>query len=117
MVCILGFYKRRPELSPAAFHDHWRNIHGPLIRDTPNVARHILRYVQHHLGELADPRLPAIDGIGYDGFSETWFADLDAFETMLAEPDFRQIVHVDAARFVDLTATRVAVIDEPHRVI
>src|SRR4051794_22365407 len=72
MIILLGFYKRRPDLTWEQFSDHWRNVHGPLLRDTPEASRYIKRYVQHHIR----PRSPSLAGVGsldFDGFSEAWF--------------------------------------------
>jgi len=117
VICILGFYRRHPELSPTEFSRYWREVRGPLIRDTPAVARHIARYTHHHLPDVSESWLSGVSPLGFDGFYETWFADGDAFRAMLAEPDFRGIVHADAGRFVDLRATRVIVRDDPVAMI
>ncbi len=43
MIKLIAFLKRRSDLTSEEFHEHWRNVHGPLIATTPDVARHIHR--------------------------------------------------------------------------
>jgi uncharacterized protein (TIGR02118 family) len=68
---MLVFLKRRPDLSPEAFHTYWRDVHGPIGAAVPGV----LRYVQHHAipNLYKGGRQPP-----YDGVAQTWFDDLEA---------------------------------------
>src|SRR4029078_2347055 len=38
---MLVFVKRRSDLSPEAFHDYWRDVHGPLGAQVPGVRRYV----------------------------------------------------------------------------
>src|SRR6478609_9173579 len=71
MITNLTMFKRRPDLSPEAFHTYWRDVHGPLGARVPGVRR----YVQHHAVSnlYAAGREPV-----YDGVAQTWFDDLAA---------------------------------------
>lgn len=62
MIVLLGFSRRDRGLSGEQLSDHWRNIDGPLLRDTPAEGQLIRRYAQRHLKPNADhPRsLPAL---------------------------------------------------------
>ena len=110
MIVLLGFYKRRSDLSWEQFSDHWRNIHGPLLRDTPATARHIRRYVQHHL--RPNPAYPEA-ALPFDGFSEVWFESMDARKEMHGDPVYQALMPADEVLFLDLTATRMHMIDMP----
>ena len=72
------FVKRRDGMSHEEFLDYWRNRHGPLIRDTPELARWTKRYVQH----AAHPK----DSSGYDGVAVQEFASWDDFIAMITGP-------------------------------
>ena len=72
------FVKRREGMSHDEFLDYWRNHHGPLIRDTPELARWTKRYVQH----AAHPK----DSSGYDGVAVQEFASWDDFIAMITGP-------------------------------
>jgi uncharacterized protein (TIGR02118 family) len=109
MIVLLGFYKRRPDLTWDQFSDHWRNVHGPLMRDTPEAARYIRRYVQHHI--RPNPLSPGVASLDFDGFSEAWFDSVESREKMHQQPIFKEIMYPDEAKFLDMTATRVSMID------
>ena len=47
MVKLVAFLKRREGMTRDEFYEHWEGTHGPLIRSTPELARHIVRYEQH----------------------------------------------------------------------
>lgn len=113
MIISLGFYKRRPDLSWEQFSDHWRDVHGPLLRDTPETAQHIRRYVQHHLR----PYPGAASGLGFDGFSEVWFDDIQAREAMHSHPEVLANVKPDLQEFLDVSVMRTLVLDEQAYII
>jgi uncharacterized protein (TIGR02118 family) len=110
MIVLLGFYRRRPDLSWEQFSDHWRNVHGPLLRDTPATASRIRRYVQHHLRPNPDHPEAALP---YDGFSEVWFDSVDDRKAMHGDPVYQALMPADEALFLDLSATRLHMIDMP----
>lgn len=108
MFVVLGFYKRKPGMTHEAFSDYWRDMHGPMIRNHPDVARHIKRYVQHHL-QPSDmgTTLP----LEFDGFSETWYESRADREALQACPGFLNEIVPDEAVFLDLSQTRTAMFD------
>ena len=93
-VTLHAFLVRRPGLTHEEFLAYWRERHGPLIRDTPALARHLLRYEQHAAlpGERA--------GSDYDGVAVQVFASWDDFLAMLSEPE-AQLMRDDEANFLD----------------
>jgi uncharacterized protein (TIGR02118 family) len=68
---MLVFVKRRPDLTPEAFHAYWRDVHSAFGAAVPGVRR----YVQHHALPSAykGGREPV-----YDGVAQTWFDGLEA---------------------------------------
>lgn len=108
-VRLFAFVKRRADLSREQFLDHWRNVHGPLIRDTPGLAARIVRYEQH----AARPD----DRSGWDGVAMQEFATWEDFVAMLADPA-ADAMRADEGAFLDpgsikvvFTEDRVVVID------
>ncbi len=73
--------KRRPDLTPAAFHRHWEVIHGPLAAEIPQIQR----YVQSHtrLSAYRDGRTPVLDGVAL-----TWFTGTAAMRETPATPAY-----------------------------
>lgn len=113
MVKLFAFIRRRPGLGIEEFRDHWRDVHGPLIRDTPELARHVVRYEQHP--RHRDDALSGTDGI--DGVAVQWFDSIDGFVSFISEPAYRDLIAPDERRFLDVDAIEFLVTDEPDVVI
>lgn len=112
MITLHALLIRRPDLTHEEFLDHWHTRHGPLIRDTPGLARHLLSYVQH-------PVTPSAGELGLDGFdgiTVQTFADWDAFMAFATGPD-AHLMNDDMASFLDVDALRVTVTEEPVTVV
>lgn len=108
MFVVLGFYRRKPGLSHEAFSSYWRDVHGPLIRNHPEVSRYIKRYVQHHLSPSDMGRTTPLE---FDGFSETWYESRADREALQASAAFVEDIVPDEAVFLDLSRTRTAMFD------
>ncbi len=108
MVKLTCLVRRKSGMSPADFHEYWRDRHGPLVASTKS-GRHVLRYLQHHraLGDYG----PEDDG-GYDGVTEQWFASMDEYEAHIAEDDFAT-VWADLPKFLDVDKLAFVVTEEP----
>jgi len=115
MIINLGFYKRRSDLTHEQFANHWTGVHGPLIRSIPHIDTYLFRYVQHHIVPEPGHALPG--GMEFDGFSEAWFYSLEARDALFALPFFQKEVIEDEARFIDMSATRLHLIDEQRTII
>lgn len=111
MICILGFYKRKPGLTHEQFLAHWKDVHAPLAVKTPALAKYIRKYVQHQLEDA--PIMPAVVSLGFDGFSETWVDKLEDYMAMRNETAFKELMGPDAHLFIDMTASRVMMYDTP----
>ncbi len=114
MIITLSFYKRLPGLTGEQFSDHWRNVHGPLLRDTPDSRRYLRRYIQHHIRPNtafdADP-LP------FDGFSEVWYDNIEQRKELFSLPVFKEVFIPDEEKFIDRSRTTVSMIDRQATII
>lgn len=113
VVKLVALLRRKPELTDAEFIEHWRDRHGPLIRDTPTIAQHILRYEQH--ARYSDSPWAGSDGV--DGVAVQWFKNYAAWEAFLAEPDYARLIAPDEARFLDTSTIRFMICAPPTIVI
>lgn len=95
MVTLHALLVRRADLTHEQFLTHWREVHGPLIRDTPELARHVVRYEQHAVEEGRRGGTP-----GYDGLAVQVYRSWEDFLAMLEEPAARTMAD-DEARFLD----------------
>ncbi len=95
---LFAFVKRKEGMSREDFLDYWRNQHGPLIRDTPELADRVQRYVQH----ASAPQ----DGSGWDGVAVQDFASWDDFLAMLEGPA-GEAMRADEANFLDPSSIKV----------
>ncbi len=82
---------RRPGTTVEEFREHWRTGHAAVNRDTPSIARHILRYEQN----------VAQDGSEFDGVTIQWFENTRAFFAMATEPEYATVVAPDEAELLD----------------
>jgi len=112
MVRLTCLLRRKPGLTPEEFHDHWRNVHGPLVARTKSGS-YVIRYEQHPrpLSEY-----PAEDDGGYDGVTMQWFRSSADFAASIAEPDYAEI-DADVATFLDTDRLEFIITDEPIVVI
>lgn len=109
MFISLNFFVRKKGLTWKEFSRHWSGVHAPLLTGTPSIARHMRRYVQHHLKPNATQ--PNSQPLAFDGFAETWFDSEEDRRLMLAEPEFARIVTPDTHHFIELTVVRTAMSD------
>ena len=108
---VLGFYKRRPDLSHDEYIMYWRDVHGPLLRDTPSINKYLLRYVQHDLRR--NEAQSSVGALHFDGMSEVWYKEGADRSALLAEPFFTTKIVPDEANFIDLTQTRTSMYSQP----
>ncbi len=109
MVRLTCMLRRKAGMTPAEFHEHWRNVHGPLVLSTKSGS-HVARYEQHPR-PLSD--YSGDDDPGYDGVTIQWFASMDDYRAQLAEEDFA-VVWADIERFLDTDRLEFVVTEHPH---
>ena len=95
MVTLFAYLVRREGMTHEEFLEYWRTKHGPLIRDTPALAKHLVRYEQH-------ARIPGRRGGApeFDGVAVQSFGSWDDFMAMLSEPE-AQLMTDDENNFLD----------------
>ncbi len=112
MVRLTCLLRRKEGLTPAEFHAHWGDVHGPLIAASLS-GRHVVRYEQH-------PRpLDGYDGdsdAGFDGVTVQWFESMDTYRAHMGEPDFPDI-WADIERFLDTDRLHFIVTEHPRVVM
>jgi hypothetical protein len=114
MIKLIALLKRNPVLTREEFHAHWRDVHGPLIRDTPDLARHIVRYEQHPR-LAADYDRPGTDE--WDGVAIQWLESFDSLIAFVSEPAYRDILSADEKHLLDMDNIQVVFTEEPRVVI
>ncbi len=107
-VRLFAFVARKEGTSREEFLDHWHGTHGPLIRDTPELNRHLVAYEQHPA--RADDRSE------WDGVAVQQFASWDDFIAMISGPA-GQVMRDDEANFLDHSHLQVVFTDEPVVVV
>jgi uncharacterized protein (TIGR02118 family) len=112
MVRLTCLLRRKDGLTPAEFHAHWRDVHGPLIAASRS-GRHVVRYEQHPrpLEDYAGDDDPGLDGV-----TVQWFESMDAYRAHMREADFADI-WADIGRFLDTDRLHFVVTEHPHVVM
>jgi uncharacterized protein (TIGR02118 family) len=96
-------------LTPAEFHDHWKNVHGPLIARSRSGS-HVIRYEQNPrpLDDYRDDD----DRSGYDGVTVQWFPSMAEYHAHMSEDDFPEVM-ADIANFLDVEHLDFVVTEKP----
>lgn len=108
MVTLHALLVRRSDLTHDQFLAYWHDVHGPLIRDDPALAGHLLTYHQHPL----DPAAVTLGLDGFDGITVQTFADWEAFATFATQAA-SEVMNADMANFLDVDRLRVTVTSDP----
>lgn len=113
MVRLISFLKRKPGTTHEEFLQHWREVHGPLIKNS-TAANYVSRYEQHPAA-WPEPgsSLPEPD---FDGVTIQEFASVEAYWAHMSEPDFPAMMD-DIAKFMDTSTIHWVITDQPTVVI
>ena len=87
MITSIIFLRRRPGLSRAAFHEHWRERHAPLVLRLPGLRR----YVQN---------FPLDADAVFDGIAESSFDDAQAMKALAQSAGYAAVL-ADEPGFID----------------
>ena len=105
MVRLITHLKRRAGMSQEDFQRHWREQHGPLVRD--KLGRHIVRYEQY----------PPLPDQPWDGVAIMTFKQREDFDAFLADPNYAAHVLPDEQAFLDHAGLAWQLVDEPVPII
>ena len=92
-------------MSPEDFQRHWRERHGPLVRE--KLGHHIERYEQY----------PPLPGQEWDGVAVLTFAHAGKFDEFVADPAYAADVLPDEQAFLDHSGLVFQLVEDEPRVI
>jgi uncharacterized protein (TIGR02118 family) len=107
MIKLTFVARRLPHLSLSEFQLHWRENHGPLVRERAEALR-IKRYVQvHRLDSPVNDAMRASRDAGepYDGVAELWWESIEEMVAATSSAEGRQAgreLLEDERKFIDL---------------
>lgn len=113
MVQLFAFLTRRSGTTHEEFLEHWLGGHGPLIANTPELARHIRRYEQHP--RHAEGPMSGTEHC--DGVTVQHFDSPDDLWAFTAEPAYAELIAPDEAKLLDRQRLVWVITDEPTVVI
>ena len=105
MIKVFALIPKRPDISDAHFHSHWREPHGRLALQI----KPIKRYTQSH--RIAYPSLGYAAG-PYEGIAEVWFESLAIAMGLGDDPDYQRDLVPDERKFIDVPNLRFLLTDE-----
>jgi hypothetical protein len=113
MITLIATLYRKEGTTHQEFVDYWYNHHAPLIANTPELARHIVRYEQY------DRHAPgAISGSkGCDGVTMQWMHSIEDFVAFISEKKYMELIHPDEQAFLDMSRVTFVVGNKPRVVI
>jgi uncharacterized protein (TIGR02118 family) len=92
------FFRRRPGMALAAFHEHWRVRHAEIIVRLPGIRRYVQNY--------------PVGDAPFDAIAESSFDDTQAMKTLARTPQYAAVLE-DEPRFID-RASMGSIITEEH---
>jgi uncharacterized protein (TIGR02118 family) len=98
------FFRRRPGMALAAFHEHWRTRHAELITRLPGIRRYVQNFPFDSGAGAAAP--------AFDAIAESSFDDTQAMKALARTPEYAAVLE-DEAKFID-RASMGTLITEEH---
>lgn len=92
---LYALIPRRPDISDAEFHAHWREPHATLAKKITSLQR----YVQSH--RIPEPA-PGLPESPYEGIAEAYFADAATGLAMGEDPNYTEHALRDEPNFMDV---------------
>ena len=86
---------------------HWRNVHGPIGRQSQIAQRYVRKYVQAEVVACLTPGAPEFDGI-----AELWFDSRADFEAFFGDPEYAAVIGPDEGNFADLQGLQSFITEE-----
>lgn len=91
---LFEFLRRTAGTTREQFHTDWREVHGPLLADDPDLRRHVKRYeLNHRLPTDADRERTEVEvkDDDWDGVAVLWLDSMDELRALSAEPGMAAI--------------------------
>lgn len=108
-------FRRKPDMTPEQFRDHYENRHVPLaLRLLPYFSDYVRNYIRHDLA-YRPAGLSVDNAAQFDVVTEVTFAteaDYDLMMKRLADPSVSRQIVEDEERFMDRKATLMFFVDE-----
>ncbi len=120
---VFEFLRRKAGTTREQFHTDWRDVHGPLLANDPDLRRHVRRYELNHRLPLDAGRERTeaeVRDDGWDGVAVLWFDSLDELRALSAEPGMSAIrerapgLHEDE-RLIVVTEDPEIIVATPRR--
>ena len=92
MLHSLYFIIRKPAIGEEEFHRYWREVHGSIARQIPQLQR----YKQSHRVLFASATS------NYDGVAEVWLEDEAAMDALRCSPEYLDGALADEPNFIDM---------------
>jgi uncharacterized protein (TIGR02118 family) len=94
MIHVHYFITRKPALSDEEFHRYWREVHGPIAKQIPQLRTYIQSHRIPFPGEFVNSP--------YDGAAEVWLDNEAAMEKLRREPAYLKGALADEPNFIDM---------------
>lgn len=88
MIKRISLIRRKPEMTPDEFWEHYTGPHGAIARKMPGVRKMVL-------SRVVGPRSAEWDAVG-----ELWFDDASAVEKAFADPEIARLLSQDRPLFL-----------------
>ncbi len=120
---VFEFLRRKAGTTREQFHTDWRDVHGPMLANDPDLRRHVQRYELNHRLPLDAGRERTeaeVRDDGWDGVAVLWFDSMDELRALSAEPGMAAIrerapgLHEDE-RLIVVTEDPEIIISTPSR--
>ena len=95
MLHFYYFISRKSSLSKVAFHNYWKDTHGPIAKEIPQLQR----YIQSH--QIPDVGFEC----GFDGVAEGWVENFSSLEELRSSKAYLNDALTDERNFIDRRRT------------
>jgi uncharacterized protein (TIGR02118 family) len=102
-VKLIGLLKYRPDLGREDANAYWAGTHGSIAVTIEEIGH----YTQNHAARPA----AGSRRLGFDGFSESWYADVATYEQAMASPEWKALGD-DGPNLFDMTQFKSAIVEE-----